>query len=286
VKIILRRLLLSLLCLVIIVGCTFFGPHGTQKVKESNEQGSVEGRLTREKIPCDRWTWWYPNGKVRRKGSYHQGRPIGRWETWFANGLQQAVFHYSSSPLGPPHATVPEETWQHWYPNGQLRYRVTFVHGVLEGLGEVWYDSGVKKFEGTFLKGKRTGTWSAWRKDGALAGRGTYDQNGSPIGKWTVYKPDGSEASFREGIGPWIKHGPSVKEESIDPLIQTSVLFTVGDGEPSHAQVPFDVIQSDYVFAEEPLVAFTIEQEYPFPQINSVWFDEFRIELGFSEDEL
>ncbi len=240
------------------VGCKPSCPEGSQLINFSNQMFRAQGCSTTDKIPVGEWTWWHPNGKVWRTGSYQKGKPIGAWDIWFENGSQQAEFHYTASQIAPAYTSVPDGTWLHWYPNGKMRFSVHFNQGVADGPATVWYDSGAKKYQGDFLNGQRTGTWIAWKRDGKIAGSGLYGVDGRPTGTWQ-------------------KSPPKPDHESTQISFTSVTVTQISDErDKTLALGP----------ALSPFVPYAVDQEYPLSQISGVWFDEFRIELGLSAEEL
>ena len=76
----------------------------------------------------------YPNGFMKRKGEWKNGKEHGK------------------------------ET--EWYKNGEKRYEGIFKDGKEHGKVTLWYENGKKQVEGTWKDGVKAGEWTKWDEDG------------------------------------------------------------------------------------------------------------------------
>lgn len=58
--------------------------------------------------------------------------------------------------------------WEHYYLNGQLRSKGSYVDGKREGYWGFYYDDGVLESKGRYVDGKRYGCWEWYWTNGEL----------------------------------------------------------------------------------------------------------------------
>lgn len=129
---------------VLVAGCT---SHRIELVEERFEDGSP--KVVRiydhegDTLPSGE-IFYYPDGQLRMKGNFKDGKRQGKWS--------------------------------YWYPNGNLWSQGEYRNGEEHGLKTVWHENGQKYYEGYYKNGKRTGTWTFWNKDGSLIKEVNYDE--------------------------------------------------------------------------------------------------------------
>jgi antitoxin component YwqK of YwqJK toxin-antitoxin module len=84
----------------------------------------------------------YPNGIIKEKSYYMDGRRHGECQSF--------------------------------YPDGKLWSDDYFTDGLTNGLSTVFYENGQKRYEGNFVNGKPAGTWNFWDEKGKLIRTITY----------------------------------------------------------------------------------------------------------------
>jgi antitoxin component YwqK of YwqJK toxin-antitoxin module len=101
-----------------------------------------EGRVDYRGRETGVWTFWYPVGEIRERGSYDAGRRAGPWTQWYVGGQRHSRGDRRWNAEA--QASLREGPWTFWYSNGQLR-------GV-----------------GSFEAGRPVGEWTWWNHLGRL----------------------------------------------------------------------------------------------------------------------
>ncbi|HEY8278823.1 MAG TPA: toxin-antitoxin system YwqK family antitoxin, partial [Bdellovibrionota bacterium] len=124
-------------------------------------------------------TEYYPNGTVRKTGTYRDGHR-----------------HFGLH--------------RKFYPNGREEQRVEFTDSIPTGVFLEWYADGKPKVEGRFLDGKRVGEWKEWHENGRLSLRierlpggrreRSWYANGNKksVAEWKCEALDGRSWNWRE----------------------------------------------------------------------------------------
>jgi antitoxin component YwqK of YwqJK toxin-antitoxin module len=141
--------------------------------------------------PEDEWTFFYPNGRILKRGSYRAGLRQGEWRSYYENGRKLAEGAYRDDALN--------------------------------GRWTEWYETGVRKSQGAYQNGEEAGQWTFWHPNGRLDRAGNYrgrrivpPRNASvpaESGKWTYWYDNGHkrmEGCFRDGlqVGLWTEWSP------------------------------------------------------------------------------
>ena len=94
-------------------------------------------------------------------------------------------------------------TRQHYYDNGQLRWRTNYKNDKRHGKRCEWYEDGQKKEEEKYKDDKRVGMKTCWYEDGQKKEEGNYKDAGphrerwvkdAPNGKWTWWHKNGQKS--------------------------------------------------------------------------------------------
>ncbi|MDM8537023.1 CARDB domain-containing protein [Desulfobacterales bacterium HSG17] len=131
-----------------------------------------------------KYTKWYDNGQMSRKGLYVYNQESGLWSEWDSNGVLlreydynlaqnlvvfkdyyengqinvQYTYHLDSECLLAA-LYLKTDTFTEWYDNGQMFKQAEFKDGILDGEYTSWFRSGVLKNQGEYQNGKRHGLW-------------------------------------------------------------------------------------------------------------------------------
>jgi antitoxin component YwqK of YwqJK toxin-antitoxin module len=209
-----KRLLLVLLPLLLIVGCSSPEPINYEEVlnyrdgvyytKDTNKpySGPVfsldeKGLNKRESILEDgkmisyrEFKWfvrfyrvysWFENGQRKEELNYKNGKKDGVNTQWYENGKKKS-----------------EGTWKdgkedglvtNWYENGQKSVEFTFKDGERDGLVTNWYENGQKSVEFTLKDGERDGLVTNWSENGQKSGERTY-KNGVIVEPLSIVEYD------------------------------------------------------------------------------------------------
>ena len=99
------------------------------------------------------------------------------------------IFKDKKTSLGFLQNGKKEGLWTDWYKNGQKRYEGNYKGGKLIDLIE-WYKNGQKKVEGTWKDGRREGVYTTYYKNGQKSSDETF-KDGKEISS-TRWNEDGS----------------------------------------------------------------------------------------------
>lgn len=102
----------------------------------------------------------YPNGQVKAKTEYYQGREHGTSWMWYEDGRPLWGRRYQNGKKHGQH----EGRW----PNGQQKFLYHFANGEHEGEARDWYASGQLAQCYQYEKGQEAGLQQAWRENGKL----------------------------------------------------------------------------------------------------------------------
>ncbi len=86
------------------------------------------------------WRWFYPNGELRERGAYRDGRRVGTWTQWWSNGQRRS--EGERVWLEGARASVREGPWRFWHPSGPLSTSGVYRAGRREGHWEASIDDG------------------------------------------------------------------------------------------------------------------------------------------------
>jgi antitoxin component YwqK of YwqJK toxin-antitoxin module len=103
---------------------------------------------------------FYPNGQVKAKTEYRQGREHGTSRMWYEDGRPLWERRYRNGKKHGEH--------KGWWPNGQLKFLYHFAGGEHEGAARDWYANGQLAQCFQYEKGQEAGLQQAWRENGKL----------------------------------------------------------------------------------------------------------------------
>jgi len=125
---------------------------------------------------------------------YEDGQPAA--EGWYYNSLKDSTWDYYSYY---DHTLTASETYNkgkkngselHFYSNGHLSERITWVNDRKSGAWEQYFINDVLKLKGNYLSGKLEGEFLVNYDNGKPYLSGNY-VNDTRHGKWTFFKEDG-----------------------------------------------------------------------------------------------
>jgi antitoxin component YwqK of YwqJK toxin-antitoxin module len=87
-------------------------------------------------------TVWFPNGQIRMKGQYDQGKPVGQFVWWHENGQKQLAGNYDA--------------------------------GEQSGQWVWWHETGLKSIEGRYGHDQAMGLWTWWDPQGSVTRQQDY----------------------------------------------------------------------------------------------------------------
>ena len=170
-----------------------------------------EGVLTGEGVLDDLgheqglWKEYHPNGQVKSRGEYKDGKRIGPWMFFHANGKEEQKGEYDKKGRA-------QGPWKWYYESGNLLREEIYVNDLQEGImieysdtgnvitkgeyieglkeGKWIYEMGDYREEGVYKSGKRDGLWKHYYTNGTLRFEGNFI-DGNPDGKHKYYYENG-----------------------------------------------------------------------------------------------
>lgn len=134
----------------------------------------------------DEWTFHYPDGRLRAKGSFIDNQRFGRWIFFDEQGKVTARGHY--------------------------------VAGQMEGSWTFLGSAGQPLQEGSFIHGRREDEWSLYCVSGALRGRGKFRDGQVVFGTWTLYSSCGE--GYAEPQSPIVDGFDRLASALIEPVVE------------------------------------------------------------------
>lgn len=167
----------------------------------------------------------YPDGKLRYKGYFHDGKPAGEVTHYYPDGNVKALMKHRGEEA---HAVLYSRDgkfttsgryvnrkkngmWEYrkgdwlllreeyennllngaatrYYATGEVAEVKNWKAGVLSGVWKLFYDNGKPRMEVAFADGRLNGRMKSYAYDGALVAEGEYD-DGLKEGTWRFYHP-------------------------------------------------------------------------------------------------
>jgi antitoxin component YwqK of YwqJK toxin-antitoxin module len=149
-----KNFLLILVSICLLNGChsgTTQNNQGTNAIQSATDtsQMHIAPQPKDTTIKDGQVTKRYPNGVIKERSYYKDGRRHGECMSF--------------------------------YQNGKVCSDDYFTDGLIDGGSTVYYENGQKKYEGTFVKGKPAGTWSFYDEKGKLTRTINYGSKNNPI---------------------------------------------------------------------------------------------------------
>lgn len=125
------------------------------------------------------WEQYYmdPEGQLKSKGKYKDGKKIDEWEYYFENNQLQQKGKYVKDEK-------PSGLWKWYYENGQLLREETFRKGLEDGMMYEYTEDGKIITEGEFIDGLKEGEWLYQHGDHKEVGK---FRDGLKHGEWKYY---------------------------------------------------------------------------------------------------
>ncbi len=116
---------------------------------------------------------FYENGKLKFRGGYKNGLPIGIQKEYPSDGAVIIAKEYDENGVFIGDGTVDENDKK-------------------QGIWKYYYESGEVKSKGAFKDNLKTGEWIFYYEDGKIEQRGKYN-NDKPTGLWTWFYTNGNK---------------------------------------------------------------------------------------------
>jgi antitoxin component YwqK of YwqJK toxin-antitoxin module len=174
-----------------------FSPEG----KVINAKVYVDGILTGEGIidtvgrKQGDWKEYYPNGALKSKGTYLNGKRVDEWSFYFANEKleQKGKYDKKGRAQGP---------WKWYYESGNILREENYRNDLQDGLMIEYSDSGKVITKGEYLDGLKEGPWVLEVQD--YREEGTYKADRRD-GEWKHYYTDNNKLRF---VGKFVDGTP------------------------------------------------------------------------------
>ena len=183
-----KRLLLIILPLLLIVGCS--SPEPINYETTLIERDGVFYTKDTNKPYSGQVFSLYDDGKKKEEGTYKDGKKDGLWTYWDENGEKDSSGTYKDGKK--------DGLWTYRYPPVEL-----YTGGILPVFDELV----ITKEEGTYKDGEKDGKWTFWNYKGEKRGEGTF-KDGKKDGLWSYSHDDEQkilEVTFKDGVenGLW-----------------------------------------------------------------------------------
>ena len=206
--------------------------------KVTNSKIYKDGILTGEGILDDEgreqgsWKEYHPNGQIKSKGEYLNGKKIEDWIFYYANGKIEQKGKYDKKGKA-------QGTWIWYFENEKVLREENYIDNLQEGSMVEYNDTGGVVTKGEYAEGQKEGEWiyemgdyreigkyksdkleGYWKHfyhNGILRFEGNFI-DGNPDGKHKFYYPDGK---IKE-IG---KYSVGRKEEDWEYFNEDGTLF-------------------------------------------------------------
>lgn len=193
---------------------------GIWSVSGENQIKIVEWHF-RNGLRDGQWTWWYPNGELRRAVTFENGKATGVMlrrdakgetivEAEFVDG--KAMIHKTEwhSPEQKAYEGAylavgkePEPVFDWLKSVATVHQGQTTTKYVKNGPWVAWYANGQKQVEGEFREDVPVGKFNWWYENGQKQTEGAYDNTGTQVGLWLSWHLNGqkeSQADYLAGL--------------------------------------------------------------------------------------
>ncbi len=205
---------------------------------------------------------FYPDGKLRYKGNFVNGQPVGEIIHYYPNGRVKAVMQHSGNEVSAVLHSMDElYTASGKYldkkKNGEWKYRKenqlvmkeeyldnrldgtvvkysasgavieikNWKTGVLSGEWKLFYDNGRIRLQASWLNGKLDGVIKSYDYEGMLIVEGSY-KNNQKEGTWCYYDKAGKlekERTYRQGVAEGGDFEESEACKQVDALLKANI---------------------------------------------------------------
>lgn len=141
--------------LVLLLACAGCGSSGDTYFARGSQRSA--GAYAFDGTEDGAWSYRYPDGQLRERGSWDQGKRVGTWTQWYPSGQRHSTGErrWDAAFRGSPR----EGPWTFWYANGELRARGSFTDGRAAGEWRWWNHLGEldARRSGVYVDGERVG---------------------------------------------------------------------------------------------------------------------------------
>ncbi|PIP54157.1 MAG: hypothetical protein COX07_06850 [Bacteroidetes bacterium CG23_combo_of_CG06-09_8_20_14_all_32_9] len=165
---------------------------------------------------------FYDNGKIKFRGGYKCGVPIGLHKEYPRDGTVIMAKEYDKNGIFLGEGAVNENdkkqgVWKYYYESGEIKARGVFKDNLKTGEWIFYYEDGKIEQRGKYNNDKPTGLWT-WFYTNGNKWREENMEKGLEQGSFTEYNKDGivilkGEYADGEREGLWIYHNGDITEE-------------------------------------------------------------------------
>ena len=156
---------------------------GVWRYYHINGQIATVGRYEKDKQQGG-WTYYHYDGSVRAKGEYIDGTKEGYWNLLYPDGTLKGEVNYEEGT----------GQYKEYYPTGELKVTGRIVHEQNQGEWKYYYKDGTPEGECNFVDSR--GLYVGYHANGKVKTKGVIEDNNKKVGKWELYKEDGSLAGY------------------------------------------------------------------------------------------
>ena len=181
----------------------------------------VEQVISSEMKPLQMKHEYYPNGRIKREGSFRDGKREGTWREFDEQGNVVSSQIYKNGTLVQSGIMDTDGTrrgeWVELYPDSTLRAKGLFINGKRSGEWKFYYPGEVLEQMGSYKDGKLHGTWTWYYPSGKIQKQEDFFED-VPEGDYVEYDEEGIcivKGSYFDGMktGKW-------KEQSGDEFFE------------------------------------------------------------------
>lgn len=177
------------------------------------------GLIDEEGLRQGYWEEYYiePEGQLKSKGKYKDGKKIDEWQYFFANNQLQQIGKYLKEEK-------PTGLWKWYYESGQLLREENFRKGLEDGMMYEYLENGTIITEGEFIDGLKEGEWLYQHGDHKEIGK---YRDGQKSGVWKYYYLTNESINFE---GNFIDGEPDGKHKYYydNGKLQREEIYTMG----------------------------------------------------------
>jgi antitoxin component YwqK of YwqJK toxin-antitoxin module len=181
-------------------------PDGAALRGQAPPEGNLQWCAKSNGIKHGKWVEWYPDGTLKTKGQYVNGKMEGTWVTYH----QMSTTTLADGDAGPlPQSPVKKQegayekgvkkgNWTLYYEDAKVNRLEKHSPESNRIAWSTWRPTGEKWAEGTIVKLLNHGQYREWHKNGRLAIEGAYHR-GDKEGEWNYWNSDGTPAATPQG---------------------------------------------------------------------------------------
>lgn len=128
------------------------------------------------------WTAYYPNGNMKNRITFEQGRPFGKATMYHENGkiFEEGLWR-NNRWVG---------DYKMYYENGEVQHDFKFnSNGKRDGVQKYFSDNGQIIIEGEMHESKEVGVWKEWYENGDLKAEKAFNDGTIDVANTKTFEP-------------------------------------------------------------------------------------------------